>query len=262
MTKRKNTRTWPTAETACLIRIGWDGPIASKVLIAKPVLVAARLVRTGRAAWAFLSTLSAAAPILFLLVAGASAVAGLPRTVPERVGMRADVLSRIDAVVAKGLEQGRMPGCVVCIGRRGFIVFRKAYGFRQLLPKKERMTSDTLFDLASLTKPVATATSIMLLVERGQIRLRDEVADHIPEFGQNGKEDITIEQLLTHQGGLIPDNPLADYKDGPEKAMERIFALKPKVEPGTRFIYTDVGFIVLGELVRRVSGRPLDVFAR
>ncbi len=202
--------------------------------------------------------------LLLLAFAGGRSVAasGLPLSVPERVGMRGDVLARIDPLVEDALREGQMAGCVVCIGRHGRVVFRKAYGFRQVLPKKERMTVDTLFDLASLTKPVATATSVLLLVERGEVRLRDRVAQYIPEFAQNGKQSITVEQLLTHQGGLVPDNPLSDYQDGPQKALERIFALKPTVEPGTRFVYSDVGFIVLGELVRRVSGQPLDVFAR
>ena len=102
----------------------------------------------------------------------------------------------------------------------------KAYGRRQIEPDDEAMTVDTVFDMASLTKPIATATSIMMLVERGEVRLRNPVAEYIPEFGQNGKDDITVEDLLVHRGGLIPDNSLKDYQDGAEKSWERIFALK------------------------------------
>jgi CubicO group peptidase (beta-lactamase class C family) len=113
-----------------------------------------------------------------------------------------------------------------------------------------------------VTKPVATATSVMVLVEESKVRLDDPVARHVPEFGQNGKEKITVFQLLTHQGGLVADNPVADYRDGPERAWERIFALKPVVAPGTKFLYTDVGYIMLGEIVRRVSGRDVHAFSR
>ena len=187
--------------------------------------------------------------------------AGLPIAPPEDAGMSADRLERIDDVVADGLRRGHMPGCVVVVGRHGQIVFRKAYGHRAIRPVKEPMTTDTVFDLASLTKPIATATSIMMLVERGEIELSDPVAKHVPEFGANEKEAITIRQLLTHQGGLIPDNPLSDYGDGEANAWKKIFALKPYVEPGMRFVYTDVGFIVLAELVHRVSDKNIHEFS-
>ncbi len=171
-------------------------------------------------------------------------------------------LAEIDRIVAEGLKSKRMRGCVVLVGRRDKIVWLKAYGDRQVEPERVKMTTDTVFDLASLTKPVATATSVMILIERGKLRLDDPVARHIPEFGQNGKQDVTVLQLLTHQGGLIPDNPLADYADGPAKAWQRIWALKPHVPPGSKFVYTDVGYLVLGELIRRVSGKNVHEFSR
>ena len=95
----------------------------------------------------------------------------------------------------------------------------------------------------------------MKLVELGKINIDDTVAHYIPEFAANGKDKITVRQLLIHQGGLLPDNALSDYDDGPSKAFERIFALGTRVEPGTTFMYTDVGFIVLAKLVERVSGK-------
>jgi uncharacterized protein YbbC (DUF1343 family)/CubicO group peptidase (beta-lactamase class C family) len=101
----------------------------------------------------------------------------------------------------------------------------------------------------------------MILVERGLVRLRNPVAEYIPEFGQNGKDQITIEQLLTHQSGLVPDNPLKDYQDGPDKSWERIFALKPQHEPGSKFVYSDVNFLVLGEVIRRVTGYDVAEFS-
>jgi CubicO group peptidase (beta-lactamase class C family) len=102
----------------------------------------------------------------------------------------------------------------------------------------------------------------MALVEQGKLRLSDRVAEHVRGFGQNGKDKITVEQLLLHTGGLIADNAEADYRDGREKALERVHALTPAAEPGDRFTYSDVGFIVLGELVEAVSGTSLDAFAR
>jgi len=191
-----------------------------------------------------------------------AAVGGLPRANPEAVGMNAARLAEIDAVVAEDIRKKAMPGCVVAVGRHGKLVLLKAYGHRQTQPHKVRMTTDTVFDLASVTKPVATATSVMILVEQGRIKLDDPVAKYLPEFGQSGKEKITVFQLLTHQSGLIPDNPLADYRNGQEEAWQKIFALELVVPPGTKFMYSDVGFIMLGELVRRVSGKDVGAFSR
>ncbi len=185
-----------------------------------------------------------------------------PPAQPEQVGMNSGHLKQIDAIVAEQLEAKQMSGCVVLIGRRGKTVFLRAYGYGQIEPSRVGMTTDTVFDLASLTKPIATATSVMILAERGKLRLEDRVAEHIPEFGRNGKENVTIFQLLTHQGGMIADNSLADYADGPEKAWQRIFALKPRATPGSKFVYSDVGYLVLGELVRRISGKNLHEFSR
>ncbi len=168
----------------------------------------------------------------------------------------------VQPLVEAAIDRGDIPGCVVTLGTSSGHFYQAAFGHRKLEPTPERMTTDTLFDLASLTKPVATATSVMRLVERGSVRLRDPVSIYLPEFGENGKSEITVEQLLTHQGGLIADNKLADYRDGPEKSWERICALGLQAEPGSRFIYTDVGFMVLGKLVERVSGKALNDFAR
>lgn len=202
------------------------------------------------------------APWFVLLLLASVARAALPEVDPDVVGMDPQRLSRIDELAAEGLSAGEMAGCVVCVGRQGRVAFLKAYGDRQVEPQREAMTIDTLFDLASITKPVATATSIMLLVEQGRLRLQDRVAQHLPEFGQKGKEAITVEDLLLHQGGLIPDNALADYQQGSEKAWERVCALNLRSEPGTQFTYTDVGFIVLGELVRRLSGQDVHQFSQ
>jgi uncharacterized protein YbbC (DUF1343 family) len=188
--------------------------------------------------------------------------ASLPSADPATAGMDPDRLRHIDRAVEEELAKGRLPGCVVLVARNGMVVFRKAFGHKRLVPERQPMTTDTVFDLASLTKPIATASSILLLAERGKLRLADRVAQHLPEFAANGKDQITIEQLLLHQGGLIADNNLADYADGPEKSIERLLALKPTSRPGTRFVYSDVGFLVLGEVVRRVAGQDLHQFTR
>src|SRR5262249_55034722 len=124
------------------------------------------------------------------------------------------------------------------------------------------MTPDTIFDLASLTKPLATAASILLLEEQDKLKVSDSAAKHWPEFGQHGKEKITLEHLLLHTSGLIADNPVADYAGGKENALACIADLTPLAAPGERFVYSDVGYMVLGEIVERAGGLPLDQFAR
>lgn len=171
-------------------------------------------------------------------------------------------LTNIDQIVEAEIAKKQLPGAVVLVGRQGKVVWRRAYGNRALEPQVEAMTTDTIFDLASLTKVVATATSAMILVERGLVRLGDPVSRYIPEFAENGKRAITVEHLLIHRSGLIPDNDIKDYEQGPEKAMENIWRLAPLNAAGAKFIYSDVNFIVLAELVKRVSGKPVDQFAR
>jgi CubicO group peptidase (beta-lactamase class C family) len=185
----------------------------------------------------------------------------LPVVSPEAAGMSAKRLAVIDDVLNQGLDRGNMPGAVVLVAHQAQVVYHKAFGFRQVEPEKVPMTPDTVFDLASLTKPVATATSVMSLVEQGKIELQKPVAAYIPEFAVNGKESITVEQLLTHMSGLIPDNHMRDYQDGVEESFRRIHELKPTSEPGSKFKYSDVGFLVLGELVERVSGKNVHQYS-
>ena len=181
---------------------------------------------------------------------------------PAEVGVDVERLALIDDVVSEGLRFGRMPGCVVLVGYKGHTVFHKAFGSRQVVPEQQPMLIDTVFDMASLTKPIATATSVMLLVEAGKVELDASVATYIPEFAANGKQNITVRQLLIHSGGLIPDNSIKDYANGPAAAFEKIHDLETYVEPGTKFVYTDVGFIVLAELVERVSGKTIHEYSQ
>ena len=181
---------------------------------------------------------------------------------PATLGLSPRRLALIDDIVLEGLRDKKMPGAVVVVRYKGRVVYRRAFGLRQVEPTAEPMLVDTVFDLASLTKPIATGTSIMQLVEAGRLGLDDPVAKHLPAFGVEGKERITVRQLLTHQGGLIADNSMADFAEGRERAIERIMALKPVAAPGEKFIYSDVGFMVLGELVATVARQPLDEYTR
>jgi uncharacterized protein YbbC (DUF1343 family)/CubicO group peptidase (beta-lactamase class C family) len=205
--------------------------------------------------------LMAALLVPILGFARGAEASGLPAATPAEVGLDSGRLARIDLVVQESITKGRLPGAVVVVVRQGKTAFRKVYGARSKQPTEAPMTIDTVFDLASLTKPVATATSLMILLEQGKLRLADPVARYLPDFGQNGKDKVTVEQLLLHTGGFIADNPVSDYGGGRKQALERIYRLAPVAEPGTKFTYSDVGFIVLGELVEQLSGESLDVFA-
>ena len=186
----------------------------------------------------------------------------IPVVDPNAVGMSADRLSVIDQLVQEGLDQEKMPGAVVVVGRRAGIVFRKAYGFRQTQPERVPMTLDTVFDLASLTKPIATATSVMVLIQQGMIDPAATVATYLPDFAANGKDTITVHHLLTHTGGLIADNSIDDYSGTPDEAIQKICNLKPTAPPGTQFTYSDVGYIVLGQIVKAVSGKNVHEFSQ
>src|SRR5690349_14253456 len=171
-------------------------------------------------------------------------------------------LSQMDGVIAEAIANKKLPGAVVLVGRKGKIVWRRSYGDRAVEPAREAMTTDTIFDLASLTKVVATATSIMILVERGKLRLNDPVSLYIPELKGEGRERITIEQLLTHVSGYAPDFDLRERWTGYDEAIKRLIKEPLRNPPGARFTYSDIGFITLGEVVARVGGMPLDQFAQ
>lgn len=188
--------------------------------------------------------------------------AQLPLTRPEVASVSSARLARMDEVIEEGISQHKLPGAVVLVARRGRIVWQRAYGSRATEPAREPMSVDTIFDLASLTKVVATATSIMILVERGKVRLNDPVATYIPELKGEGKDKITIEHLLTHRAGYAPDFDLRERWTGYDEAIKHLIAEPLRNPPGSRFVYSDIGFIALGEVVHRVSGKTLDQFAR
>src|ERR1019366_3626144 len=134
-------------------------------------------------------------------------------------------------------------------------------GSRSLVPHREAMTPDTIFDCASLTKVVATTTALMQLWEQGKFRMADPVAKYLPEFARNGKQDITIRQLLIHYSGLPEDLDLARMLEGKDTAYRMAYEMAPDRPPGSTFVYSDINFIVLGALVERLSGESLDEYA-
>lgn len=185
----------------------------------------------------------------------------LPSAPPQTVGMNAAKLNQIDALVEADIAAKKLPGAVVLVGHKGHIVFRKAYGNRSLVPTVEKMTVDAIFDAASLTKPIATATSVMILVEQGKLRLNDTVGTYFPEIEEAAAKRVTILQLLTHTSGYRPDFDLAEKWTGRSGMLAALKKEKLRAAPGTRFVYSDINFEILGEVVAKISGRRFEDFA-
>lgn len=206
-----------------------------------------------------LYSLAVLLPLSFALQSFATT---LPRARPARVAMSTERLAGMDQLIEQSIAQHQLPGAVVLVARKGRAIWRKAYGSRAVAPSREPMTADTIFDLASLTKVVATATSIMILVERGKIHLSDQLSHYIPELNGDDRERITIEQLLTHVSGYAPDFDLKERWTGYDEAIKRLIREPLRNAPGTRFVYSDINYVALGEVVHRVSGLTLDEFAQ
>jgi uncharacterized protein YbbC (DUF1343 family)/CubicO group peptidase (beta-lactamase class C family) len=201
--------------------------------------------------------------VSFLLSVGGGTAAGLRMAGQPRAAVTTNPvhLGNVDAIIQQAIADGNIPGAVLIVGHDGKIVYRHAYGNRALDPRHELMTVDTIFDLASLTKVVATTTAVMQLVEKGKVRMNDPVAKYLPEFAQNGKDDITVRQLLTHYSGLAPDLDLGTPWEGKQTAFQLAYVMPPGTTPGSGFVYSDINFIVLGALVEKVSGETLDAYA-
>jgi uncharacterized protein YbbC (DUF1343 family)/CubicO group peptidase (beta-lactamase class C family) len=213
-------------------------------------------------------------PVLTLILALASVTAlpaqapaqpapGAPAGAPAARSAAADParLKLADAAIENAIADKQIPGAVLLVGRGDRVLYQKAYGMRALVPQAEPMTLDTVFDMASVTKVVATTTSVMMLVEEGRIRLNDRVAAFIPDFGRYGKGDITVRHLLTHVSGLRPDLDLGDDSwRGYEEAIRRACEEVPAAPPGERLVYSDINFFLLAEIVSRVAGMPFDRF--
>jgi uncharacterized protein YbbC (DUF1343 family)/CubicO group peptidase (beta-lactamase class C family) len=168
-------------------------------------------------------------------------------------------LAAMDAAINQAIVDKKCPGGVLWVEHRG-VTYHKAYGHRALVPAEEPMTEDTIFDAASLTKVVATTPAMMLLVERGQVKLDDPMKTYIPEFQGDGKEAITVRQLMLHLSGLRGDIETKTDWHGQQAAIEKACAEKLQGPPGTAFRYSDINFFLLGEIVQRVSHKRLEEF--
>jgi serine-type D-Ala-D-Ala carboxypeptidase len=211
---------------------------------------------------------------IFILIISVSNIFGqnLPKSLPETEGMNSKRLSQIDVVVKKAIDEKKTPGAAILIARHGKIVYKKVFGNASLEPEKKELKEDMIFDMASVSKAVGTATSVMMLVEQGKLRLNDLVKRYIPEFrpfiDKDGKEqNARIYHLLTHTSGLPPYTPAdsvrkycGDYC--PDSIITYIARLKKETAPGTNFEYSCLGFITLANIVKKVSGENFDVFAK
>jgi uncharacterized protein YbbC (DUF1343 family)/CubicO group peptidase (beta-lactamase class C family) len=250
------------------VQVNMSKSIMQKIFLL-PGATFSRTTRKGQAAAVLLWIAVGCLSLSGALSGGGSAVAGLrpagqpgaavpPRTAGDAAVVR---LGAVDSIIQTAIADGNIPGAVLVVGHDGRVIYRKAYGNRALEPKREAMTLDTVFDMASLTKVIATTTSVMQMVELGKVRMNDPVAKYLPEFAQNGKEDITVRQLLTHYSGLEPDLDLKAPWEQKDTAYRMAFAETPAQAPGSAFTYSDINFIVLGALVERVSGETLDAYA-
>jgi uncharacterized protein YbbC (DUF1343 family)/CubicO group peptidase (beta-lactamase class C family) len=184
----------------------------------------------------------------------AAALPALAQTPPPQP------FAAVDAIIQDAVQTGLIPGAVLVVGHNRQVVYRHAYGWRTLIPRREPMTIDTIFDAASLTKIVATTPCVMKLFEAGKLRIDDPVTKYLPEF-QGGQSGITIRLLMTHFSGLPPDLDLVPRWSGYETGIQKALTAKPTAPPGARFVYSDINFILMGEIVRRLSGESLAQFA-
>ena len=188
-------------------------------------------------------------------------LAGCATHRPPANVFRPEKLAAMDAAINQAIANHKCPGGVLWLESNG-AAYHKAFGCRALVPAREAMTEDTVFDAASLTKVVATTPCVMLLVERGQLNLEAPVRTYIPEFTGGGRDAITVRELLTHTSGLPEDVETKSDWQGQATAIAKACAMPLQSPPGTAFKYSDINFILLGEIVQRVSRTPLEVFAR
>ncbi|MDP2898294.1 MAG: serine hydrolase [bacterium] len=187
---------------------------------------------------------------------------------PESVGMESSVLGEVDSIAKQEIDSGNIPGCVVLVARKGTIVRHKAYGDRAVSPEKATNSVSTIYDLASLTKAVATTTAIALLLDDGKLNLNNKVIDYLPSFGAEGKDDVTLAHLLTHTSGLKPylDMSLIEKEYGPgpnpDAIIQHICSLPKTYETGKSSVYSCLNFVILARIAEEVSGEPMHRFLR
>ena len=200
-------------------------------------------------------------PVLVLLLAAGLSVSSFSIRLVAGPQDASPQLAKIDRVVRRAIDKDQIPGAVVLVGQAGRILFERAYGHRCLEPRLEPMTLETQFDLASLTKVVATTPAVLRLVQDGKVGLDHPVCKYLPDFGRRGKETITIRQVLTHYSGLAPFFRLNTKAPGAaSRVVDKIYDSDLSAKPGTRFVYSDLGFILLGKLIEVVSGERMDRF--
>lgn len=216
------------------------------------------LIRAGSAA---LIRLAPAVSWLLLLLSLAAPSHAGPNL--DAVVQTTESFVELDHVIEHHISKRNLHGAVVLVGHQHSIAFEKAYGNRSVEPEIEAMTPETVFDLASLTKVVATTPSVMLLVEKGLLKLDDPVSKYLPAFGNAGKRKVTIRQLLIHYSGLPATlRQTRRRRITSKNALSRIYQTRLVAPPGQRFIYSDLGFVVLGKVVEKVTGKTLARFAR
>ncbi len=177
----------------------------------------------------------------------------------EVADLDASIRTDLDSALERAVAAREVPGAVLLVMDRGRIRYRRAAGLRTRDPDAP-LTIDTVFDLASLTKVLCTAPAVLQLAARGQLDLDAPVARYWPDFGNNGKAAILVRQLLTHYSGLVSDLTLAPTWRDMAGARRLIEAMPPLAPPDTIFVYSDVNYAVLGELVRQASGETLDAY--
>jgi CubicO group peptidase (beta-lactamase class C family) len=187
---------------------------------------------------------------------------GLPSKSPAAVGMSATRLSKIDQVIARAIRAGGFPGGVVVVGRRGASVWEKGFGNLAWSGKSPVVPASSIYDLASLTKVVATTTALMILYDEGKIALDAPASRYLPEFSGGLKDEITIKQLLEHRSGLPAGRELWRIARSPDEARQATIETALECEPGRCMIYSDVGADILGFIIEKVSGERLDVFVQ
>ncbi len=201
---------------------------------------------------------------MFTVLLAALAIAGgegLPVKAPAAVGMSAARLRVIDRVVQHGIKAGGFPGAAVVVGRRGASVWHKGFGHLDWAKSSPAVSpSETIYDLASLTKVVGTTTAVMILYDEGLIGLDDPVSKYLPEFSGGLKDSVTVRLLLEHRSGLPPDRPLWRLASSPADARRIVLSTSLDYRPGTRYVYSDLGAMTLAFIVEKVSGQPLDGF--
>lgn len=235
----------------------WYVLIGSAVTFAVGSLASLAVGRPGRIAAATVLGMA----LLGVPGSGVAQVGSVGSGTAKAASQMAD-FSAVDHVIEDGIAAGRLPGAVLVVGHAGGVVYQRAYGERAVEPAAEAMTTDTIFDMASLTKCLATTTAVMQMYEQGKVGLDEVVAKYLPEFGVNGKSGVTVRELLTHTSGLPADVKLTDAWSGKAEGVRRAMESGLETAPGTAFKYSDINFITLGVLVERISGERLEEYAQ